>query len=274
MTGLLSVGFPMQNQRIHKSKTSGTVQHDTQFNAEHNTKQINPRSWTAKATDTLRASTNTVSFCTVLTITPPAQVTTLCSSKLPQSLSIRAYKCVQSLAKWEPRVVSELMRFGIIATLNNRYEKKNLQMYDRKPLQSVWEEHPPKLLKYKSLYFPACGPKLTDVTLYKNRSENKVTTPIFQVIYFHLELGQFEFNSATTPLFFHTVLATNEGIPHIVGQTFLFPVDWSQCPVISLCVTTTSLLGHLSVRGRHDFVSALERDDKHSATKPPCKITM
>lgn len=98
-TGLPSVGIPKQIQRIHKSTATGTAQHDAQLNADHNTQQNNPAAGQLKATDTLHASTNTASFCTVLTTTPPAQVTTLCSSKLPQSLSFIAYKRVQSLDK-------------------------------------------------------------------------------------------------------------------------------------------------------------------------------
>lgn len=93
------VGIPKQNQRIHKSTTTGAVQYDAQFNADHSTQHTNPAAGQLKATDTLHASTNTASFCTVLTTTPPAQVTTLCSSKLPQSLSITEYKRVQSLDK-------------------------------------------------------------------------------------------------------------------------------------------------------------------------------
>jgi hypothetical protein len=137
----------------------------------------------------------------------------------------------------------------------NRYEKYTLQSF----------------LKYKSLYFPTCGPKLTYVTLYKNRSENRLPRTYFKSF---TAFSSWTRTVLLLPHCFSTVLATNEGIPHIVGQTFLFPVDWSQRPVISRCVTTTSLLGHLLFRGRHDFVSALERDDKHSATKPPCIITM
>lgn len=73
MTALPPVGIPKQNQRIDKS----TVQHHAQLNADHYTQQTNPAAGQLKATDTLHASTNTASFCT----TPPAQVTTLCSSK-------------------------------------------------------------------------------------------------------------------------------------------------------------------------------------------------
>jgi len=79
--------------------TSAIVQYDAHLNADHNTQQTNPAAGQLKATDTLHASTNTASFCTVQTTNPPAQVTTLCSSKLPQSLSIIAYKRVQSLDK-------------------------------------------------------------------------------------------------------------------------------------------------------------------------------
>jgi hypothetical protein len=92
-TALPSFGSPKQNQRIHKSTTSGTAQHDGQLNAEHITQQTNPAAGQLKATDTLHASTNSVSFRTVLTTTPPAQVTTLCSFQLPQSLSIITYVC-------------------------------------------------------------------------------------------------------------------------------------------------------------------------------------
>jgi hypothetical protein len=70
-----------------------------------------------------------------------------------------------------------------------RMTESPFSQYEKNTLQSFW--------KYKSLYFPTCGPKLTDGTLYESRSKNKFTTHIFQVIYFHVELGQFGINSTT-----------------------------------------------------------------------------
>jgi hypothetical protein len=178
-TELGPVGIPEQNQRIHKSTSSGTVQHDAQLNADHNTQQTNPAAGQLKATDTLQASTNTISFCTVLTTTPPAQVTILCSSKLPLSLSITAYKCVQSLAKREPRVVLELTCSCSHRNLEQVWEKnppKNMKeslskMYENTTLRRFWS--------YKSLYVPIGGPMLTVCTLYENRAENEFTEYIF-----------------------------------------------------------------------------------------------
>lgn len=74
-------------------------------------------------------------------------------------------------------------------------------------------------------------------------------------------------------MFFHTVLATNEGISHIVGQAVLFPADRSQCPLISLCHDCLHSSAIFQFVGTMTLFRLSKEIVKHSATKPPYIIT-